>query len=180
MNVSPINWSLISRSVEFYKSKRYEHIEVPWLVSKETAMITCPFEVSISECGNMALVGSAEQGFLEIAKSLKPGKYVSTSPCFRNDLEDYFHQRYFVKTELFVTDPNVTLDEVINDAMSFFLSLNDDNLSIINIDTNSLDIMLNGVEIGSYGIREHGDIKWIYGTGIAEPRYSRAKALWTI
>ena len=30
----------------------------------------------------------------------------------------------------------------------------------------------NGIELGSYGIREFAGFRWIYGTGVAEPRLS--------
>ena len=34
------------------------------------------------------------------------------------------------------------------------------------------DITINGEELGSYGIRKCEFLKWIYGTGCAEPRLS--------
>lgn len=34
------------------------------------------------------------------------------------------------------------------------------------------DIVFRGIELGSYGIREHKYLKWVYGTGLAEPRFS--------
>jgi hypothetical protein len=33
----------------------------------------------------------------------------------------------------------------------------------------------NDIEIGSYGMREYENFKWIYGTGMAEPRFSKAR-----
>ena len=38
----------------------------------------------------------------------------------------------------------------------------------------SYDIESNGIELGSYGIRQHENITWVYGTGLAEPRLSIA------
>jgi hypothetical protein len=37
------------------------------------------------------------------------------------------------------------------------------------------DIEINGIEVGSYGIRSVDDVQYIYGTGLALPRYSTAK-----
>ena len=41
----------------------------------------------------------------------------------------------------------------------------------------SIDIEVDGVEVGSYGIREYkcGDkiYTWVYGTGVALPRFSK-------
>jgi hypothetical protein len=39
-----------------------------------------------------------------------------------------------------------------------------------------MDWTLNGVEIGSYGVRQYKNlVKWVYGTGLAEPRFTTAK-----
>ena len=34
------------------------------------------------------------------------------------------------------------------------------------------DITADGIELGSYGVRECEFVRWIYGTGLAEPRFS--------
>ena len=44
-------------------------------------------------------------------------------------------------------------------------------LEIIKTDI-GYDITINGEELGSYGIRKCEFLKWIYGTGCAEPRLS--------
>ena len=36
------------------------------------------------------------------------------------------------------------------------------------------DLVYRGIELGSYGIRRCSYLTWIYGTGVAEPRLSRA------
>lgn len=35
------------------------------------------------------------------------------------------------------------------------------------------DLTINGIEIGSYGVRTYNHITWVYGTGLAEPRFSK-------
>jgi hypothetical protein len=40
-----------------------------------------------------------------------------------------------------------------------------------------MDLTINGIEVGSYGKREFKNIKWIYGTGLAEPRFSIANGI---
>lgn len=45
------------------------------------------------------------------------------------------------------------------------------NLDIIETEI-GFDIEWGGYEIGSYGVRECDFLKWIYGTGCAEPRMS--------
>lgn len=44
----------------------------------------------------------------------------------------------------------------------------------------SYDIMWRDYELGSYGIRECEFLKWIYGTGCAEPRTSKLITLQNI
>ena len=36
----------------------------------------------------------------------------------------------------------------------------------------SYDLIYDNIELGSYGIRTYKNLKWIYATGIAEPRFS--------
>jgi hypothetical protein len=37
-----------------------------------------------------------------------------------------------------------------------------------------IDLYLNGIEVGSYGIRKHNSYQWVYGTGLALPRFDKA------
>ena len=67
---------------------------------------------------------------------------------------------------------------MINDSFNFFSNfIPVENLKCIEMDNGSIDIVaiIDGVEIelGSYGYREFEHMKWIYGTGCAEPRTSR-------
>ncbi len=39
------------------------------------------------------------------------------------------------------------------------------------------DIMIKGIEVGSYGYRYIDDFAWVYGTGCAEPRLSQVLAM---
>ena len=43
------------------------------------------------------------------------------------------------------------------------------------LDSHTYDIvdLKNGIELGSYGIRQFKDYKWIFATGLAEPRFSK-------
>lgn len=47
------------------------------------------------------------------------------------------------------------------------------------VDTDEgFDLQLGGIEIGSYGKRHHDSFgPWAYGTGLALPRFSVAKAM---
>jgi hypothetical protein len=62
--------------------------------------------------------------------------------------------------------------------LSFFQTqVPDQNLLKIVTTSDGYDIEYNGVEIGSYGIRKTSFLEWIYGTGLAEPRFSRSLKL---
>jgi len=43
--------------------------------------------------------------------------------------------------------------------------------------TTAIDIVTvnSNIELGSYGIGSYENYKWVYGTGLAEPRLSQAK-----
>jgi hypothetical protein len=78
-------------------------------------------------------------------------------------------------------DAETALFEMISDAYYFFESLGytgrcgEQAAKIETVDTPvGRDINFNGIEVGSYGIREFEGFKWVYGTGAAEPRLSQA------
>lgn len=131
------------------------------------------------------------------------GSYCAMTPCFRNEPKlDDEHQPYFFKLELIswvapdddkLAEQRIALQRMINDANILFQSLARDVGSQFTtnvIQNNELatedpigvageayDIVAfrSRIEVGSYGIREHPSVgRWIYGTGLAEPRYSYA------
>lgn len=191
-----ISYHAISNALFHYKKLGYEHIEVPWLVPEQVIQITAKEGTNYypNAYRDGFLVGSAEQSFLYLIykSKLKPGKYCAVTPCFRDDKEDETHQKYFMKLELIhylgmASDETEYINELeimVNDALSFFKTelpvywkKTQDDRSLI-----SYDIEYQGIELGSYGIRQHNDSvfgvrklpgeMWIYGTGVAEPRFS--------
>jgi len=187
---SPINYLLLGESINFYKKKGYIEVVTNWSVEKNIINITFKnnnyFKDTIN---NKIFVGSAEQGFLELIKlkKLMPGKYQSTTPCFRPELIiDNIHKYYFIKTELIYYLKNNEyekyLDEMLKDAYSFFEKYLDKKyLKIVKkSQANSIlnyDIEYKGIELGSYGYRSYQNINWIYGTGCAEQRLSYCKTI---
>lgn len=211
IDYNPIDYVLFGRSIKYYEAYGFQLIEVPWWVSWEVMSVTAPHGVDLSKSyipmADKYLVASAEQSFLQMMfdGKLTKGKYMAITPCFRDDMEDELHQKYFMKLELIVVDPRNADSEfnaMINQANRFFNDLTtyrqlpsliseygsgamtstiishhchqvsvDDPRSIV-----ARDILLQGIEIGSYGIRKyHKDERthtWVYGTGLAEPRFS--------
>lgn len=190
-----VNYGLIDLASHHYDSYGYNRIESPWLVTKEISDITNTMGLSSYivrkdvELKEKIFVASGEQSFLYlINKGFLPesGKFHTVTPCMRNDAFDLTHTKYFVKLELidfdtknhlslhnFETDVNL----MIQTALGFFKKhVDQSRLTVektVNTEFPNWDIMLDGVEIGSYGYRECLFCNWIYGTGLAEPRFSR-------
>lgn len=178
----------LGRALNFYQTVGFEYAECPWMVDPVYLMATCPHERYMVNSDVGALVGSAEQSFiaLDAEGGLPPGRYVGYTPCFRPETEDHWHQKGFNKVELYRTDsvaPWVVM-EVLSSAMTFFKG----ELHRAGLPTNEVtiretgdgfDLEIAGVEVGSYGKREWTApsgrvLKWVYGTGCAEPRLTKA------
>lgn len=189
-----IDYGLLLTSIPHYEKSGYQRIEAPWLVTKKIAYITTPSEIHMHEVvkngKEKVFVGSGEQSFLYlINKGHLPatGKFQTITPCMRNDDFDIYHTKYFMKNELIeyfansdlISDTMLEdkLHQMINSAMEFFaqhVPINRTDL-LAKVETDiGYDIEYSGIEIGSYGIRHCPFVTWIYGTGIAEPRFSRA------
>lgn len=173
-----INFKLIQNSIDYFEIQGFERIEVPWLVTESVDKITRPEKTQsyFVPSKNKSLIASGEQGFLYLylKEYLPLGKFQTTTPCFRNDEFDLTHTKYFIKNELIQTI-NVSQDnlcQMTNQARIFFQSFFKDEIKIEKT-FDGFDLQVNGIELGSYGIRECEFLKWIYGTGCAEPRTSR-------
>lgn len=176
-----IDYGLIQRAIEHYTGHGYKYVDAEWTAPKYIMNLTMPsFAKGIDATLIGPLIGSGEQYFLnEIFNGrLKRGKYCCATPCFRDDVEDELHGLYFFKVELIDTvdhdystmigcaqelfdKEGMLANQVATDADHFQVDLVDDKL---------------GLELGSYGLRSHFDTgTWVYGTGVAEPRFSIVK-----
>lgn len=182
-----IDYKILDDSIKFYKNCGYTRIESPWTVTPAVDDVTrpkdrVPFELVHN---GKRLVASGEQSFLYLMLKgfLPPGKYQTVTPCFRNEPFDLEHTKYFVKNELIWIKDKPTREEVMqvrNQAHEFFKSyLNETPATTVFDKNGETDIVLSGslmnkpnIELGSYGSRKFGPFEWIYGTGLAEPRFS--------
>lgn len=174
-----INYRLISAAIEKYQDLGYTFIDVPWVANQEAIDITLPPNKRAFILKNKFLVGSAEQSFLHLILNgkLPEGKYVAATPCFRDDIEDEYHQKYFFKVELIKYSKIYQFDHfdlinVVADANVVQASLCSKKIEAIKTNE-GIDLTINNIEIGSYGIRKYKNFNWIYGTGLAEPRFSK-------
>lgn len=190
-----ISYKNLADSIDYYQSHGYIRIEAPWLVPPCIDDITKPVDKKhyMLKHNDKCLVASGEQSFLYLylKENLPKGKFQTVTPCFRDERYDLYHEKYFMKNELIITDDisDIALSQIINDAFNFFSSkvMNKDKLQIVQTDI-GFDIVYNindnkAVELGSYGIRECEFLQWVYGTGCAEPRLSKLqeygdKQLW--
>jgi seryl-tRNA synthetase len=175
-----INYARLGRSVDFYSSKGFTQIEVPWTVSQAISDITRPDGARdfVLHDKQKVLVASAEQGFLYLALKgfLPPGRFQAITPCFRDEPFDVSHTKYFMKNELIVTNESshTLLVTLVTIAEEFFnLESPHDKPVIVKTDV-GYDIYINNIEVGSYGIRTTDFLTWIYGTALAEPRFGVA------
>lgn len=192
MNIK-IDYALLGQAVQDYMDRDYRYVEVPWMIQEAPIRATLPEWADPLVLGlrgggddgklfyfgaSSYLLGSAEQAFLTLG--LPAGAYIGVSPCFRNEPKlDVFYQVGFMKAELFVIEApgEDLLEGVINDALEVMSSLTDEEIVAISTEEGT-DLTIGGVEIGSYGRRSHPDFgPWVYGTGLALPRFSVADAL---
>jgi len=178
LNISSEDISLILDSVQ-YVIRNFSFVEcknLPWHVSDDVMKMTYTRYPHQTMDGNF--VGSAEQSFLQLMLDNKLDKnlrYVGFSPCLRNEKIDNLHDRQFYKAELFSFSDYDYLDTFISVAEKNIKEIISDaskiELEKKQIDDDSFDLLLNGIEIGSYCRREFENYKWVCGTLLAMPRF---------
>lgn len=177
-----INYDYVANAIFYYKGLGYKYMNAPWFVSRETMEVTAPPDRRYCSSFLGDLVASGEQSFIEMHKQgkLPKGLHQCATPCFRDEpVVDHIHKNYFFKVELIDVmpqDPGRSLSRMIDDALFLFRQVLP-NAEVVNGDVYGVtDIQAEGLELGSYGIRGHGNFTWVYGTGLAEPRFSQAVA----
>ena len=151
--MNPIDYHILDDSLYYYRSQGFEYKEVPWIIDEKISNITKPEDrenFHISQ--NKVLVASGEQSFLQLIhdQKLGYGKYVTLTPCFRDETVDETHKQYFMKTELMIYDHVDNLIRIFADTLyqciQFFKSYT--NVKLIHIPTNkeSEDLGINQIK----------------------------------
>lgn len=180
-----IDYNLLAVAQKMFMRNGFKVINVPWRVPKSYQQETTDIDLDIW-INSEEDVGSAEQGFiyLDHLGKLEKGFFQATTPCFRNEAEmSKLHLPYFMKLELYVNDPNCVNEDYVESLANFVISLYNHFVltyfntspTIVKVATkDGFDIEINGIEVGSYGLRhsEKLGISWVYGTGIALPRFT--------
>lgn len=165
----------LSDSIIFYREKGFVWIDAPWLVDRESSEFTIPSDRQSFSIRGKDLVGSGEQSFIQMMRTgeLKSGSYVCCTPCFRDEpILDDTHKLGFMKTEIIDTE-NTTKErllEIVGIAKQFFQEYLE--VEIVKKTETSFDIedLHTRIELGSYAIKQKQNLRWICGTGCAEPR----------
>ena len=177
-----MNRNILDASVR-YTNRGYSMVDVPWLIRPEIDDITRPKDARPGEVTfrgeSLRLPASGEQSFIQmmIDGKLEPGRYQCITPCWRDDETDELHRDHFMKLELFTFNTpqrpadSVDVDHMIHSAMQVFTQRLGRRPEMVNTKIGK-DIVYAGVELGSYGKRWFKEFKWVYGTGMAEPRFS--------
>lgn len=174
---SNISASLLYSAMTFFKSRGYQFITVPMLVDEDIVKLTLPEGKVAKYHGNKCYVGSAEQSIYQLIKDGNdlPAKVLAITPCQRDDEQDHLHQEIFLKIELACTDNSITYHDIANDVLAFYNTATD-KAEIVDFSSfdDTLDININGIEVGSYGQREYNGRSINFGTGLALPRFIQA------
>jgi aspartyl/asparaginyl-tRNA synthetase len=175
-NYKEIDYGLLDKAKQFYLLNGFRWTEVPWFIPKEFTKTTFS-KGTVFNTPTGDLLGSAEQSFIYLAYNnwIMEGKWCSITPCFREDEEDQWHQKYFIKLELFEWQGG-DLEDMIDLAQTFFTQMIGGVVDRLETEE-GYDLEYKGVELGSYGRRSYEGIEWVYGTGLAEPRFSTARRL---
>lgn len=180
----------LGRCLEFWQQQGFSFVELPWLAPARYTDATKPPIVTSPDLatpyGN--LLASGEQAFLMLQEEgrLGPGShFIGWTPCFRDELQfDATHHFYFLKAELFVrigasSQYQEEQQRMVQAALSWLaqeaiLANKSLTLELEQLSTTQVDILGNGLEVGSYGLREFAGQLYVYGTACAEPRFSQA------
>ena len=182
-----MNYSNLARAVEHYVDRGYVYLDdVPWVIDKPAYDATKPAgAVIVDMTAGMNTwghpVASGEQGFIQMMLNGQPVKRaVCVTPCFRFEPRvDMLHRQYFMKVELINAQDTDRghLIHMVHDACSFF----ENYFPVRVVETSDgFDVVekTTRFELGSYGIRDMyvsgRHLRWVYGTGCAEPRLSTA------
>lgn len=174
--MTEMGWKRLAGALEYYRGLGYKYTEVPWIVPSSTVDFTIPspqHRIDLHR-GDASLIGSGEQGFIQrlIEGDIQPGKWMTITPCHRLEIAYTDKVRpWFMKLELFILGDGYEIIRMATEAMNLFRMWIRSGLKIVETPI-GVDVMYLENELGSYGKRVVGDKEYLYGTGLAEPRFS--------
>lgn len=174
-------WQNLARMGGYYEKLGFRDLPQPWFASLEAIRVTLPPDRTPHMLSDWDIfVGSAEQAFIDrmFTREMQPGRWQAITPCFRQEpVYDELHRPYFMKLELIEYMPSDAIAALtmmlwqVREALTTLLPVGSPEVMVEKTEI-GWDLTLRGEEIGSYGIRELAGHQWVYGTGIAEPRFT--------
>lgn len=185
-NISPEALIRLGQVMALWQSAGAKLVSLPWTASQEAVAATRPSErdpTTDIPTPFGFLLASGEQAFVEMASTLPLNQiHIGWTPCFRHEPEfDATHHYYFLKSEVFVrctpSQASLEVERVRTIAMMSFQSLlrlhnQTAHLEFRQTGLNAFDIECNAIEVGSYGVRTYKEQTYVFGTALAEPRWS--------
>lgn len=187
-NISPESLIRLGQVMMLWQGAGAKLTPLPWTASQEAVDATRPPERAANtdiQTPFGFLVASGEQAFMDMAQTLQEKQiHIGWTPCFRHEPTfDPTHHYYFLKAEAFIrccaSQSSLEVDRVRNIAMLGFESLlrlpnQTARLEFRQTGPVAYDIECNGIEVGSYGVRTYKGHTYVFGTALAEPRWSEA------
>jgi hypothetical protein len=171
-----ISAPLVYHAIRLYAGKGFRPIAVPMLVDADISAMLCPEgRAEMFHSPGKVYGASAELSFLQLMREgrLPEGRYQALTPCVRDEpVLDDIHYRVFLKLELIDVEAQAEAT-CLRAAESFWGSI---GVPVERIYTEiGVDLVTSeGLELGSYGVRQFEGRSYAYGTGVAEPRGSIA------
>lgn len=164
-------------------------VDLPWQVPSCFTQATRPLFCHVQDVDTPhgTLLASGEQAFLwlDAQRRLPEECMVGWTPCFRDEaVLDDWHQYGFIKLEAYrplghACDRVAELLSMVDRAQECFSLYSGQDVVRRPLADGTIDLELNGHEVGSYGIRKHPTVparQYVYGTVLAEPRFSMASS----
>lgn len=184
---------LLHQAIQWWQEQGFYFVDLPWVVPKAFSDATRPEGSRDITTLHGSFVASGEQSFLQLwdAGLLPAGApgYIGWTPCLRDDVLDETHQHGFMKVEWFVPaepdepapqwSPRLHALLALQTALFRALARNTGRplaapLWRCLIGPEQVDLMVGGLEVGSYGRRNFNGRPYFYGTGLALPRFTQA------
>jgi len=189
-SISPQALIRLGQVMQLWEERGAQVVTLPWMASASAMNATRPPERAVDSDISTPfgfLVASGEQAFLDLWTSAwKTGQMrIGWTPCFRHEPQfDATHHYCFCKAEVFVPVTAQTAQQEVDrvrllalEILQQLLDRSHQSAELKCVQTEQgYDIECNGVEVGSYGARHHHNNWYVFGTALAEPRWSTAVA----
>ena len=163
-------------------------VPLPWLVPERYVDATRPSWAPPQPATvHGSWVASGEQSFLQLAEEGRLPlslRFIGWTPCVREETFGPHHHYTFIKAEVFEwVDPQrdeaSQLEALVGAARDALAPETPGLLREVPLTDGTWDLELNGLEVGSYGVRVSplSGRRYLYATALAEPRFSEALAM---